>query len=474
MVLLKPFKLISILTLTVSLSACSSTQQEKPLPQLQPSSFAGVRGMTPKNDYAYGLALSPTGDRLYVGGGSDGLPGSDNLDAFVGSLSSATGSGLLTVFQKSGLKPNDDADIVKDVTVGPQSGAVFISGSTDSKVFFEPNTTYNTGFVARLNGNGGTTWHHQTDLFYMNKIVTSVESGQEYLYVLLSKTYWDIGDMWKGSYQRGAFIQKFNADTGAIVETYTPWLDAARNKSFPNCKVSVPEDMKTCELRVEDFAVSKAGELHVLTSIYTPHASLHLYTLGIMSYKTSGLFDTSTVVADDILNEISGKMALFQDPQSETSNIYISYTGDGVDWSVNEIYPVMRLARWQMNGKSYTRTCEYSKSMEYRQRPEEHHLAVDNAGNAVLSTMKVAFFGTPKEQIAPFINQYSKMCDWRWLAYPGDTNSRGITDLITDPATGDVFVSGNTTDSGTVGGIPKGGMDFWIHRLDNKTGKIIW
>lgn len=473
MVLLKPFKLISILTLTVSLSACTSTQQEKPLPQLQPSSFAGIRGMTPKDDYANGLALSPTGDRLYFGGSSDGLPGSDNLDAFVGSLNPLTGFGIapFPLFQKSGLKPEDDADVVKDVAVGPQSGAVFISGFTNSKVFFEPNTTYNTRFVARLNGNGGTTWHHQTDLFYMNKIVTSVESGQEYLYVLLSKTYWDL---WKGTYWKGVYIQKFNADTGAIVETYTPWLDAAMNKSFPNCKVSVPDDMKTCELRVEDFAVSKAGELHVLTSIHTPHASLDLYTLGIMSYKTSGLFYTSTVVADDILNEISGKMALFEDPQSETSNIYISYTGDEVDSSVNKIYPVLELARWQMNGKSYTRACEYSKYMNYSQRPEEHLLAVDNAGNAVLSTMEVAFFGTPKEQIAPFIRQYSKLCDWRWTAYPGESDLRGITDLITDPATGDVFVSGNTSNSGTIGGIPKGGMDFWIYRLDNKTGKIIW
>ncbi|MFN8510712.1 MAG: hypothetical protein U0Z75_09210 [Deinococcaceae bacterium] len=464
MVLLKPFKLIAILTLTVSLSACTSTQQEKSLPQLQPSSFAGIRGMTPKDDFVYGLALSPTGDRLYFGGSSDGLPGSDNLDAFVGSLNPRTGFGIppFPIFQKSGQKPKDREDEITDIEVGSPSGSIFVSGSTESSIFFEPNTSReHASFFARLNENGGTVWHHQTPLD-IEKIQVNTEMGQEYLYVLL-----------RNSSKQTSWIQKYNADTGTIVETYTPWLDAAIHKSFENCKVKIP-DAPNCALEVEDFTLSKTGQLYALVSVFTPYGSSNFFTLGVISYETSGLFYSSSIINKEILSDVNANIAIFEDPQEGDSSLYISYTGSRI-WASIDISRMIAIEKWPLYfGKLYNNSCHNIQKKDRISWPEKyHHLSVDQEGSFIVSTFEFDSFATGFYHSEPVISKYNKRCELVWRVPMGESGS-GIRDLNVDKWTNDIFVAGNSMNSDPLGGLPNGQNDLWINRIEGKTGKIIW
>jgi hypothetical protein len=87
---------------------------------------ARYNGQANSGDFAYSMAVSPGGSRVFVTGGSDGGPATGE-DYATAAYSADTG-GQLWVRRYSGA--GDHFDIARSVAVGPGGGRVFVTGVT--------------------------------------------------------------------------------------------------------------------------------------------------------------------------------------------------------------------------------------------------------------------------------------------------------------------------------------------------------
>lgn len=441
----------------------------------------GVRGMTPKDDFVGGLALSSTDDRLYLGGHSDGLPGSDNQDVFVSTLNPTTGLGIapFPIFQKGGQKPGDDKDTLVDIAVGPQSDAVFIAGHTASRDFFKPlppflpfpnkGASNSAAFIARLNGNGGVSWSHQLNDTYLpdksyflpytvEKLVTSVEFGQEYVYALVRSpsifgTVVNIG-----------WIMKYNANTGDIIRTYTPWLDATRYKLSDTCRVKIPDE-PTCNVYITDFTVAKTGELYLTTTV-----DVWAFILG---YKDTGLFNFAYPLPKRGGVAWDARIATSYKGEASTPSLYI--------FNQNSLLnPKPTLSRFSIQPNTITPVCSQGIEDSTTNTIEVNmdQLVADTQGNAYVGGRVNGDFGRiGSKDREPVVAKYDASCRLKWVYQwevpPFTTEDLSPVDMAVD-SIGNLFVTGRVSGSSSFGGASSGKTDFWLNKIDGTTGKLTW
>ncbi|MFN8509584.1 MAG: hypothetical protein U0Z75_03315 [Deinococcaceae bacterium] len=457
------FKILA-LVLSSSIVACGSDQ----LQVFSTQSFSGFRGVTSGYDYAYTMAVSASGKQLYVGGASDGFSAlkPDSLDAVVWTVGASTGKLDIPqpLFLKSGAEPNNEFDAVKNLVTSAVSEDLFIAGTTESSIFFDPKprSVQYAAFLARIDPSGRTLWSRQLNEsvtrdvrvgdYTVQKILTNVEGGEEYLYVLFSAHVNDIKS-------KTSWIQKYNARTGAIVFTYTPWVDATRYTIFPECREH-PLNIPTCDLSVQDFAVTSSGKL--LLALLNPSGGLSVF-----AYQSSGLFDFS----DNISNN----------PLIKDARISISHSGannvDQFNVLYGEDFPgTSVLEEFSIQPKNLNMICHVNvANLTDVEGSDFRELSADNNGNVYISgkihNMLIVDW---RNQYSPVLAKY-RHCSKNWsqrLDMIKDTNV-GTQSLALD-SLGNVFLSGFAPESDSIYGTPLGKNDFWVRKFDSVTGARIW